>query len=444
MIKETRKSFASMAVALVMAIPLAMVGCGGGSGGGGSAPAPTASIVMQPSNFDFGSVTEGNLEEVPARRFTIRNEGQNTYSVSSIRLEGDDAGDFVLDLSPSQDPCGSGVVALSPGSSCGFQVRFAPGSFGAASASLVVQSNDPVASSVTSSLQGTYVELLAAKVAVAQLEGCPRELPAKAYVSVTDQGDFPIKGLGLPDFRLLESSTESPLDAVSTVGASGATLSLIIAMDYSGSIREFPEALANLEAAAGILVQALNSNDEANILKYAGTSRLMLDDFSSSQAELLAAIDEDTPLAGGTAFFDAIDLAIESVQSRTKDRRAVVILADGEDTRSSSDLTSVIEAALADGTPVFTVGVGALRPLELGQVAAETGGIFFEPTATENLEGVYQQLASLLFEDQYILSYMSGSPATTEAGVEVQVEFTRDGRVFSGSESKTLRACGSP
>jgi hypothetical protein len=64
------------------ALSLTLVACGGSSGGGsggsGSTP-PPASIVVQPSSFDFGLVTEGNLDEVPARRFTIRNNGTSSY-----------------------------------------------------------------------------------------------------------------------------------------------------------------------------------------------------------------------------------------------------------------------------------------------------------------------------------------------------------------------------
>jgi hypothetical protein len=42
-----------------------------------------------------------------------------------------------------------------------------------------------------------------------------------------------------------------------------------------------------------------------------------------------------------------------------------------------------------------------------------------------------------------VLSYLSALPADTAAALEVFVEFTKDGKIFAGSGSKTLLACPS-
>jgi hypothetical protein len=75
------------------------------------------------------------------------------------------------------------------------------------------------------------------------------------------------------------------------------------------------------------------------------------------------------------------------------------------------------------------------------RLRSETGGVFYEPTASDNLAAVYQQIANLLFSDQYVLSYMSAVPAGQSATVQVSVDFVRDGKGFQGSGTKTLRAC---
>jgi VWFA-related protein len=436
-----------MATLLLGSLGLALAGCGGGSSSGGTVPPPppppppTASISLTPASFDFGTVTEGNLDEVPARRFVIQNGGTGSYDVSSIRLEGQDPTAFALDVDAGDNPCGAGVRTLGPGASCGVDVRFAPAAFGPFAAVLAVQSNDPVSPSVNAALQGRYAEVEEVTVTVSQIDACPRELPASVYVSVTDQGDFPIKDLGLPAFGLTEDGQASTLNAVNTVGNAASSISLSILMDYSGSIRDTPGILDNLKEAASVLVDKLGANDEADIIKYAGNITFMLDDFTSDKAELLAAIAEDPSSFGsGTATYDATNAAVERIQSGAKDRKAVILLTDGQDT-TSTDLASTIEFALEGDVPVYTVGFGDLDALALGTLATETGGVFYEPAASDNLAAVYQQIANLLFSDQYVLSYVSAVPAGQSATVEVSVDFIRDGKGFQGSGTKTLQAC---
>jgi hypothetical protein len=426
---------------VLAALTMTLAGCGGSSGGSTPAPQPTASMVVKPGTFDFGVVTEGNLDEVPTQRFSVENTGSASVSVSSIRLEGADLADFALNQSTGANPCGSAVFSLSPGASCDVEVRFAPRDFNTYSASLVVQSNDPVAPTVRSTLRGTYAEVLAVNLAVNQVSACPRELPAKAYVSVTDQGGFAIRGLALSDFSLKELGTGVMLDAVDSVGSSNSSLSLIIVMDYSESVTDFPDSVANMEQAAGILVQNLQADDEANVVKYGSVVKFMLDEFSSDTAELLAAVAEDGDVGRGTAFFDATVAAIDRIKDRTKDRKAIVVLTDGIDGRSTETLDTTISAALVGDIPVFTVGFAAADALELGALAQGTGGIYYEPVTADNLNAVYQQLANILFKDQYVLTYLSSVPAANTAELEVAVEFMKNGSVFGGSGGKVMLAC---
>jgi hypothetical protein len=202
-----------MATLLLGSLGLALAGCGGSSSSvtvrPPPPPPPPQSITLTPASFDFGTVTEGNLEELQARRFLIRNVGTVSYNVSSIRLEGQNPTAFALDVDAGVNPCGAAVRTLGPGGSCGVDVRFAPAAFGPFAAVLAVQSNDPVSPSVNAALQGRYAEVEEVNVTVSQIDACPRELPASVYVSVTDQGDFPIKNLGLPAFGLTEDGQAS-------------------------------------------------------------------------------------------------------------------------------------------------------------------------------------------------------------------------------------------
>lgn len=444
---DRHKPIIRVATILTASFALTLVGCGGGGSGGGGGtpppqpPEPTASIVVQPGTFDFGLVTEGNVDEIPARRFLIRNTGDVSRSVSSIHLDGADLADFALDANAGANPCAPPVFSLSPGTSCDVEVRFAPRDFGSYSASLVVQSNDPVAPTVNSTLEGTYVPVETVNVAVNQVQACPRELPAKAYVSVTDQGGFPVRGLTLPDFALEELGQGIVLDFADSVGGAGSTLSLSIVMDYSGSITDHPVIQENMEAAAKTLVEKMRDEHEADIIKFGLEVIPMLEDFTSDKQALLAAIDEDPGVAENTRLYDAILVALDRIKLRTMDRKAVVSLTDGLDGGTIVDLDTVIDGALVDDVPVFTVGFGDVDAIALARLADETGGKFFLPAQSENLPAVYQQLASLLFDDQYVLTFQSGLASDASGAVQVSVDFVKDGTGFQGSGTKTSLAC---
>lgn len=447
---ETPKN--SLVTLFLLSLALPLSGCGGGGGGGdgggggggGNVPPPAGAITIQPGSFDFGLVTEGNLENIPVRQFLVRNTGTASYNVTSIRLEGTDPADFILDATGEETPCGTGVRSLGPDESCAVSVEFSPRNFGDFGAELVVQSSHPLTPTVKSDIQGSYAEVLAVNVAVNQVQACPRELPAKAYVSVRDQGGFPVRGLGLQDFALEELGHGVDLDFVDSVGNAGSTLSLSIVMDYSESITNHPDVRENMEAAARTLVEKMREEHEADIIKFGLEVVPMLEDFTSDKAALLAAIDEDPGVSRNTRLYLAILAAVDRIKVRTMDRKAVVALTDGMDGGTTVDIDDVIGAALVDDVPVFTVGFGDVDAIELARLADETGGKFYWPEQSENLPAVYQQLANLLFDDQYVLSFQSGLASDQSGAVQVSVEFVKDGRGFQGSGSKTSRACPSP
>ena len=429
-----------LAIAL-MSSGLALGGCGGGGSDGPSAPAPVASITVQPGSFDFTTVTEGNLDAVPARRFTIRNTGSASYNLTSIRLEGANPADFALDTSAGSTPCGAAARSLAPGASCDVALSFAPRSFGDFGATLVVQSNDPVRPTLNAAVQGSYVEILDIDVQVSQINACPREVAASAFVSVTDQAGFPIKDLDAADFSLREAGADVGVDSAGTVAGSGGNISLSIMMDYSNTITRFPEVVASMDEAASILVRGMAANDEADIIKFSFNPKFMLNDFSSDQAALLAAVATDPQLPGGSRFYDATVAVIERLKVRTNERKAVIALTDGADSSDNTTLDGLIATTLVQDIPIYTVGLGNARALDLGKLAADTGGVFINPPSFDNLNAAYQQLASLLFDDQYVLRYTSGLAVGTPGTLEVTVEFTRDGKIFAGSGTKTVLDC---
>ena len=155
---------------------------------------------------------------------------------------------------------------------------------------------------------------------------------------------------------------------------------------------------------------------------------------------------------GGTQLYDAIYLASDELMKPQAGRKALVVFSDGADRGSKETLNDAIDAADRANVQVFTIyfkgaeerpangnpgdghhggmggggypgggggwpggggnrGGGAPRTESgvdgkkiMQQIAARTGGQFFEARKKDNLDEIYSQIAALL-RQQYLLTY---------------------------------------
>ncbi|WP_161782621.1 choice-of-anchor D domain-containing protein [Halococcus sediminicola] len=103
------------------------------------------SISLTPETRDLGEVPAGSVNTTT---FTVTNDGTAGLDVSAVNVVGADASEFTV-IGPDAP------FTVEPGQSREITVEFAPGSAGAKSATIEVQSNDPEQSTVTAALTGT-------------------------------------------------------------------------------------------------------------------------------------------------------------------------------------------------------------------------------------------------------------------------------------------------
>ena len=121
------------------------------------------------------------------------------------------------------------------------------------------------------SLLGSTEDITAVDVKINQIDACPRPLLATVYVSVTDQGGFPVDTLAEGDFTITEAGvSKTPPTSFASVDDT-VTLSVALLLDYSRSITAEPVNVTDMENAAVSFVNQLGANDEAEIIKYATT-----------------------------------------------------------------------------------------------------------------------------------------------------------------------------
>jgi VWFA-related protein len=295
-------------------------------------------------------------------------------------------------------------------------------------------------------LLGTLEDITAVSVKINQIEACPRPGLATVYVSVTDQGGFPVEGLVKEDFDIIEAGfpkTTTTAVKVDDDPSTPVTISVALLMDYSGSITMEPDNVTDMENAAIAFVDQLGADDEAEIIKYATTIEVT-QPFTSDKPALRSAIQSTPNIGSTTALYDAIIQAADDISTSTKDRRAIIVITDGMDRdgsgnqQSDGDLADVIGDANTFGVPVFTVGLGLVDTTILQDIADETGGTYSASATSDNLATIYQQLADLLFTDQYILTYTSSLASGATGDLDVAATYEPG---VTGTDTKTIPVC---
>jgi len=105
------------------------------------------------------------------------------------------------------------------------------------------------------------------------------------------------------------------------------------------------------------------------------------------------------PWRGSTSLYDAANEAIENNSARTNSRKLLILMSDGEDTRSSSRESDVISNAIDKATPIHTIAFGGGSDAQtLKNIADQTNASFFKAEG-QNLVGAFRSIqTSITFQ----------------------------------------------
>ena len=403
-----------------------------GTGDTGTTPPPVIDAVIQagPTSYDFGTVTPGNL---PAPvEVVINNTGSDPLEIASLTLS--DTVNFSLDRNGGANPCGTGSIALAADDSCTLALSFGPQALGAFTEHLAIASNARNSATTQLTFVGTYEPITSLKLRINQLESCPRPV-VTAYVSVTDQANYPVTQLTAADFTLTEGATPVGTPSSTVFVQDTASLAVALVMDYSGSVNSLPAVVSDMEGSAAAFVNQMDVDDEAEIIKFADNVSVV-QAFTEDKTALDAAI--HTPYAGvETNLYDALYQAMDDTAAQNRDRRAVIVLSDGRLPTSTYTQDDVLNYAREKGVPIFAVGLGSIDLNLLTAIADGTGGQVYQSPSSDNLSTIYQQLSDLLFFDQYILTY--DSPLAAGDSTTLTIRATLGD--ITGEAVKEIPAC---
>ncbi|NIR32275.1 MAG: VWA domain-containing protein [Gammaproteobacteria bacterium] len=177
--------------------------------------------------------------------------------------------------------------------------------------------------------------------------------------------------------------------------------SIVLIWDTSGSMEG---RLEDLREAILSYLNEIQPTERLNLIRFDEKPEVLLQEFTSDRSRLLAAVDGKFELGGGTALYDAIEEGIKLLGS-AKGNRALVVMTDGEDDGSSElDHAGFWKLLGEKRVRIYTVGLGKDMKLYsrtigssgerfLGHVALATNGRAFFAERSEDLKGLYQQIA---------------------------------------------------
>ena len=174
---------------------------------------------------------------------------------------------------------------------------------------------------------------------------------------------------------------------------------IVLVLDTSGSMRE-EDKMTGAKAGAKQLVSLLSDKDDFSLLPFNTTASWASQNQPAAQGRQVSdsAIDSVFP-AGQTALYDAIDQGYAHLLEQPGDHiRALVVLTDGEDNKSSETLDQLLAKIHPDAEThtirIFTIAYGhdARRDV-LQQIADSTQGKAYDGTPT-NIVEVFRDIST--------------------------------------------------
>ena len=221
-------------------------------------------------------------------------------------------------------------------------------------------------------------------------------------VTVTDPLNRCVTGLERNFFKVFEDKVEQ---RISVFREDPAPVSLGIVLDVSGSMKTNGNIRSARTALSRFLDDA-NPDDEFFLLEF-NQGTYLASDFTHDAATIMNHAALRQP-GGRTAIYDAVYRALEKVQEGTNDRKALILITDGEDNSSRYSSAEVRELARESDVEIYAIGeqgeLGYGRS-DIEDIVQMSGGRAFFPESFNDLE-YYVDLIYSELRNQYVLGYV--------------------------------------
>jgi Ca-activated chloride channel homolog len=231
-----------------------------------------------------------------------------------------------------------------------------------------------------------------------------------ATVTVTDRNGRFVTGLEKENFKISEDKVAQDIAYFSSEDI---PLSVGIILDVSGSMKD---KLKTAVEAAITFMKGGSPDDEYFLVEFSDKPTEVFDftsDISRIQSRFMF-----SKAKGRTALYDAVYRGLTKLEDSNNQKRALLLITDGEDNRSRYTFSNVREFVKEKDVQMYAIGITggwADASAEQGRsllrdLAAISGGNSFFPSSVYNLENICRTIATEL-KYQYVLGYHSTNAA---------------------------------
>jgi len=221
-------------------------------------------------------------------------------------------------------------------------------------------------------------------------------------VSVTDPLNRYVTGLEKEHFRVYEDKVEQTIVHFSQQSA---PISAGFIFDVSGSMKDNNN-IKKAKAAIARFFESGNSDDEFFLITFNHNTKLVVP-FTSHNASIINEATIQKP-GGRTALYDAVYMGLEEVRHGKNEKKALILITDGEDNSSRYSPSEVREFAKESDVQIYGIGeegkLGYGR-YEIQNIVNLTGGRCFFPSNFNELD-YYIDLIHAELRNQYVLGYI--------------------------------------
>jgi Ca-activated chloride channel family protein len=226
-------------------------------------------------------------------------------------------------------------------------------------------------------------------------------------VTVTDQYGRYVSGLNKKHFTVFDEKLEQTIEFFSD---DDAPVTVGVIFDVSGSMSG--DKLGKARVALSRFIETSHSLDEYFLVGFNSRAQLLIDKTRDGGAVLDKLTFVDTK--GQTALYDACYLGVEKVTRGTHQKRAVLLISDGQDNNSRYTFSELRRLLKESDVVVYSIGIlggsdpgsalGMHGQALLDELSSVSGGKAFFPNTAAEMDEIFERIA-LELRHQYSIGY---------------------------------------
>ena len=238
-----------------------------------------------------------------------------------------------------------------------------------------------------------------AQLNIQQVELSQKRWPhARGYVNVIGASGSPIQGLSQDLFRVYEAGNQesSRIEKVESLEAAQTGASIVIVVQASGAMMNIQE---DLKKAVAAFVNGLGEKDQVAVIDYAEAAETVAP-FAEDKGEVAGKAGKITFTGRSFLLYDGLGQAISLYASAAAPgkggqaatllpaAKAIIVISDGRDNGSATDVEKVISDAMKRKIPIHAVGHSQMDQdslANLQMISTRTGGTYKPAAAPEDI-----------------------------------------------------------